>query len=144
MRAYEQSPANANAPLVDDPQLVRGSLNIGEPDTGQNQIQQRIKCLLGGPQHPYAAMTARWVLANIGEVEIERDEDPVFGNAGRKQTRIDRTCKVFREGRFDVVALGAKGGLDSLWEVLVQLEPKSHRAAQAGNGTIRSRAKSAA
>ena len=131
-------------PLVDNPKLAGGSLQIGEPDAAENQIQHRIKGLLAWPEHPYDAMAPRWVLADVGEIEIESDEDSIFGNASSDLTRIDCACKTLRERRLDVVALGAKGGLDSLGEVLVELEPQCHRPFQAGSGTIRSRAKSAA
>lgn len=98
------------------------------------------------PQDPDAAMARWWILTNIGEIEVERDQYSSFGLGSSKDFRVGVAPEMLAEYRVDIVASLAEQRLSVAGEVFVQLEPDSHlpNNNQAGMGTMRSRAKSAA
>ena len=80
--------ADADALLIDDPELAAYALDSGESDT---RLYERFDCfegLLRWPEYPDSWIRTRQIRTNVREVEIERDQDPVFGDTGLKHCLI--------------------------------------------------------
>lgn len=89
-------------------------------------------------------MAGRKVNTNVGKIEIERYENSLFFLRSGKDPWIRITCQLLIEHGMNVVTALPQQNLGITWEILVEFEPSKHPCHQAGIGTIRSRAKSAA
>lgn len=95
--------ADAYTPFIDDPEPTRCLFGGGQSSAGQNQTQDLIERLLSRPKNPDAAMTAWRIGSDVGEVQIERDQNPIFQRASRQEGRIPGTSKPLGAGCFDIV-----------------------------------------
>ena len=79
---------DADALLIDDPELTAHAFDSGESDTRPYERFDCFERLLWWPEYPDARIRTRRIRTNIRKVEIERDQDSVFGDTGLKHCLI--------------------------------------------------------
>lgn len=96
--------ANADSSFVDDPELSGAALQPREAKTRENEFQYGDKPLIGWPKHPNASVTCRRVSPDVGEIQIECDQDPILGNACGEQGRIFGARQALGQGSLDIMS----------------------------------------
>ena len=64
----------------------------------------------------------------IREVQVQRDEYPIFHGTSRQKIWINGTCEIFGDRGFDIMAETVQRGLNPSRQVLVKLEAQGHSA----------------
>lgn len=95
--------ADANTPLIDNPELTHRSFHGSQSSASQNQVHHFVERLLSGSKDPDATMTTRWVSSDIGEIQVESDQDPIFQGACCQEGGIAGSGQALRDGCLDVV-----------------------------------------
>lgn len=111
-----------DALLFDDPQLTSHPLDGRESNA---RPYERIDCLEGlfrRPEHPDSWIRTRRISSNVREVEVESDQDSVFGETGLKHPLILRTCQPFIRNGVSIMAVLTKRFANEFRQVLVALE----------------------
>jgi hypothetical protein len=125
--------ANANPAGLDDPQPPCWCFGVQQGEGSTQRLQCAIDTLSLGPQHPDSGVAPRGIPADVGEVEVQRDEDAVLAGAGGDQVGVGGTFEAFLfDGVCIVTGIGQQTHGHSR-QVLVELEAEAHRQAS-GSG----------
>jgi hypothetical protein len=101
---------DADALRFDNPQsLVRG-LGLKHDQSASQQCESVLDALRLRAQYSDALMTLRRVMADIGKIEIERNEDAILCSRGIKDSGIGVTPQTFAEHRVHIVTSLAQKG----------------------------------
>lgn len=102
--------ANSNSFGFDDPQTISRRLRIEYEQRGFQQCDGVLDALRLRPQHPNARMIGRRLDADVGEIEVEGDEDSILRLGGGKHSRIGGASQLFVQNGMDVVTSASKQG----------------------------------
>ena len=95
---------DADTLLIDDPKLPAHTFDRGEPDTRPYERFDCLESLLRRPEYPDTWIRTGRIGSNVGEVEIERDQDSVFGEAGLKHCFIVSARQPFFRNAMGILA----------------------------------------
>jgi len=129
---------NANPFGLDDPQPPSRRLIFKNSQCGSQQSQRVLNTLRVWAQYP-DAMMIRWrVNEDIGEIEIERDENPLFRLRCVKHSWIGVTSQLLGKHGLHVVTRLPKQDLSITRKILVEFESSRHsaRLGRDGNDTF--------
>lgn len=94
---------NPNPFRFDDPQPPVGRFSFKNSQRGSQQRQCVFDTLRVWAQDPYPMVTCWWVYADIREVEIERDENPLLFLRGTEHTWIGVASQLLSEHGMDIM-----------------------------------------
>ena len=98
--------ADANTARLSDPKPVCGRLHADEGQSAPQDEKRVLDALSLRSKYPDAAMTRWRIQPDIGEVQIQGDEDPVLGLANSKDSRVGTADKALGMDGMRVVARG--------------------------------------
>lgn len=102
--------AIANAVRLNNPQLSLRRLFRHDSEHALEEGNNSSRVLRARTKDYNARRRTGRIGINIGEIEIERDQDPALGLAAFKKLRIVRTRQLFPSGCLRVIASIAKAG----------------------------------
>ncbi len=114
--------ADANALLINDPQLPLHALRSCEAQSSQHKGFDCLEGLLRGPEHPDSWVRPRWVGPDVREIQIERDQDSAFCGAGMKHRVVRGAGQSFFGDSVCVKAKGHQRLVHRVRKVFVELE----------------------
>ena len=94
---------NPNPLRFNDPQTPLRRLSFKNSQGGTQQRQCVFDTLRVWAQDPYPMVTCWWVYADIREVEIERDENPLLFLRGTEHTWIGVASQLLSEHGMDIM-----------------------------------------
>ena len=71
-------PTNANAPFVDDPELAGRLFDSSETNAREDEAEHGVEALVCRAKNPDASITPGWIGPDVGEIQVQRHQDPVF------------------------------------------------------------------
>jgi hypothetical protein len=102
-----------------------------------DQVQDSVGMLRFRSKHHDAGVAARWVVPQVADSSVEREQHPTLFGRGCDDHRVAPTTKLLLDHRVHIVATVAEQRSQVVRQVLV--EPELH----AGSGWIASRASTA-
>ena len=121
-----QLPTNTDPVGLDNPQPPSRRLGLKHKQSSPKQSECVVDALCVRAQHPDARVTCRRVGTDVGEIQIESNEDPILCLRGIKDSRIGVASQLLVEHRVHIVTSLAKQGFSITRQILVKFEPDRH------------------
>ena len=123
---------NANPFRLDDPQPPLRKLIFKNAQRGSQQSEYVLNTLCVGAQYPDAMVTCRRINADIGEIEIERNENSFLCLGCVKHSWIGMASQLFGQRGMHVVTRLPKEDLSITRKIFVEFEAGRHPALKRG------------
>lgn len=117
---------NPNPLGFNDPQAPLRRLSFKNSQGRTQQRQCVFDTLRVWTQDPYPMVTCWWVYADIREVEIERDENPLLFLRGAKHSWIGVASQLLSEHGMDIMTGLLKQDRSITGKILVEFESGRH------------------
>ena len=101
---------NTNPFGFDNPQPTPRGLGLKHEQCSPQQSERVIDALRVRAQHPDTLVACRRVDTDVGEIQIESNEDPILRLRGIKDSRIGVTSQLLVENRVHILTSLAKQG----------------------------------